>query len=133
MKSQRFSLKEKAISLRKKGLSIKYIEKKLEINRSTLSGWFKNVQLTEVQKEKLLQDWKNGLIKARKKASQWHIAQGNQRRATIREEVEKFIPEKVLDKKTGELIMAAFYLAEGTKKENSQYRLRKRHLRDTFY
>lgn len=119
MKSKWFNLKEKAISLRKKGLSIKYIEKELGINRSTLSGWFKNIQLTEAQKEKLIQNQKRALIAAQKKGGKWHFDQGNKRRAIIREEVEEFIPEKILDKKTGELIMAAFYLAEGAKQENS--------------
>src|SRR3989344_7424720 len=107
MKSKWFNLKEKATSLRKKGLSIGYIEKKLSINRSTLSGWFKDIQLTEVQKERLIQNSKNGLIIAQKKGGQWHADQGNKRRTIIRDEVEKLIPEEILDKKSGELIMAA--------------------------
>jgi len=119
MKSKWFNLKEKAISLRKKGFSIKHVEKKLDINRSTLSGWFKNVQLTNKQKEKLLQNWRDGLVAAQKKGSQWHRDQGNRRRTVIREEVDEFIPKKAFDQKTGELIMATFYLAEGGKKENS--------------
>lgn len=119
MKSRWFNLKGKAILLRKKGCSITHIEKELGINRSTLSGWFKNIQLTETQKERLAQNSKNSLVAAQKKGAQWNADQGSQRRATIREDVEKFIPEKVLDKKTGELIMAAFYLAEGSKTESS--------------
>ena len=119
MKSKWFKLKETAISLRKKGFSIKHVEKKLGINRSTLSGWFKNIQLTQAQKDQLLLNWKNGLIAAQKKGSQWHMDQGNRRRTAIREEVQKFIPKEAFDQKTGELIMATFYLAEGGKKENS--------------
>lgn len=119
MESKWLKLKEKAISLRKKGLSIKHIEKELGVNRSTLSGWFKNIQLTEAQKEKLVQNWKNGLMSAQKKGGQWHADQGNKRRKIIREGVEKLIPEEVLDKKTGELILASFYLAEGAKKEGT--------------
>ena len=119
MKSGWFDLKEKAVSLRKKGLSIGYIEKKMGINRSTLSGWFKNIQLTNEQKEKLLKNWRDGLAIAQKKGGQWHADQGKKRRTIIREEIEELLPEKTLDKKTGELIMAAFYLAEGSKKESS--------------
>ena len=37
--------------------SIKFIEKKLGIPRSTLSGWFKNILLTEKQKIKLQNNW----------------------------------------------------------------------------
>lgn len=119
MKSKWFKLKEEAVSLRRKGLSIGYIENKLGINRSTLSGWFKNIQLTELQKKQLIQNSRNGLIIAQKKGGQWNADQGNKRRAVIREEIEQLIPEQVLDKKTGELILAAFYLAEGTKQEGS--------------
>ncbi|MBM3206414.1 MAG: hypothetical protein FJZ43_02240 [Candidatus Staskawiczbacteria bacterium] len=119
MKSKWFSIKEKAISLRKRGFSIGYVEKKLGISRSTLSGWFKNIELTKEQKERLLQNRKLGLISAQKKGGQWHAYQGNQRRAVIRRDIEKLFPKKVFNKKTGELIIAAFYLAEGSKKENA--------------
>jgi len=119
MKSKWFNLKNKAISLRKKGLSIRYVEKKLGINRSTLSGWFKNVQLTQAQKDQLLFNWKNGLIAAQKKGGQWHFEQGQKRRTAIREEVESFVFNIRIDKIIGELMFATFYLAEGNKTEGA--------------
>jgi len=79
MKSQWYELKDRAIKLRKRGLSIGKIERRLKIPRSTLSGWFKNIELTPKQKEKLLNDWKNGLIKAREKAVLWHNTQKEKR------------------------------------------------------
>ena len=97
MKSKWFNLKEKAISLRKKGLSIKYVEKKLGINRSTLSGWFKNIELTKKQQLKLHEDWKNGLKNAQKLGGLWHKEQANNRRKIIREEVEKFVSKINID------------------------------------
>ncbi len=53
MTSKWFKSKPEAVTLRKQGKSIKFIEKKLGIPSSTLSGWFKNILLTEKQKLKL--------------------------------------------------------------------------------
>jgi hypothetical protein len=75
MKSRWYELKNDAIKLRKRGISIRKVERHFGIPRSTLSGWFRNIKLEHKQKEKLLQDWKNALIKARKKAILWHNAQ----------------------------------------------------------
>lgn len=119
MQSRFLPLKSRATSLRKRGLSIPYIENKLGIPRSTLSGWFKDIKLSTKQRKKLLSNWKNGLASARKKAASWHIEDGNKRRRAIKEEIEKFSSDIKIDKKIGELIMATFYLAEGGKTENS--------------
>jgi len=118
MESKWFKLKNKAIFLRKKGLSIRYIENQLGIPRSTLSGWFKNIKLNKKQKDKLHQDWIDALFEARKKAAIVHKKQGHNRREAIRREVKDFFSDINIDKKTAELVMATFYLAEGTKKEN---------------
>ena len=55
MKSRWFELKSKAVRLRKSGKSIRFIEGKLGIPKSTLSGWFKNIELSNKQK-KVLKD-----------------------------------------------------------------------------
>lgn len=52
-------LNEKAISLRKKGLSIKVIANKLHVSTSTASRWCKNVQLTLDQIRRLQQNYRN--------------------------------------------------------------------------
>ena len=46
-------LKEKAIKLRKEGLSYREIKQKIGVSKSTLSGWLKVVELTPKQKERL--------------------------------------------------------------------------------
>ena len=51
MKSKWFEYKAQAIKSRRKGLSIKDINKKFGIPLSTLSGWLKDVELTNKQKE----------------------------------------------------------------------------------
>jgi len=119
MKSRFLPLKSRATSLRKRGLSLPYIENKLGVPRSTLSGWFKDIKLSKEQREKLFNNWKNGLVYARKKAAQWHIEDGNKRRIKIRKDVEDFFIDIDVNKKIKEIILATFYLAEGTKKESS--------------
>ncbi len=45
MKSRWFELKEKVIKYRQEGNSLRNIEKKFGIPKSTLSGWFRNISL----------------------------------------------------------------------------------------
>jgi len=117
MRSKWYELKEHAIKLRRRGFSIGKIEKQLSIPRSTLSGWFKNIELTEKQKTILIANWKNALVKARKKAVIWH---NNQKKTRIQEA--KNTALKTLneintdDINILELALAFLYLGEGTKK-----------------
>jgi hypothetical protein len=75
MKSQWFDLKETVTALRKEGISMTVIERKYGIPRSTLSGWFKNVELTEEQRVVLMRNRKDGWAKARANAVESHKAQ----------------------------------------------------------
>lgn len=111
--------KDEAIRLRKGGYSIRDIEKNLRVARSTLSGWLKNIELTQEQKEKLYQNWLSALVKARLKAAHVNRTDRLKRIEKIKQDVEKFTTGIQIDKTLGELIFAIFYLAEGTKKENS--------------
>lgn len=111
--------KEAAIKLRKKGKSIRDIENILNIPRSTLSGWLRNVKLSKKQKKRLYKKWLAALVKARLKAAQVNRKARIERINTIKRNVKKFISKITVDKILGELIFATFYLAEGTKKENS--------------
>lgn len=111
--------KPEAIALRRKGKSIGSIEEQLGIPRSTLSGWFRSVALTEKQKLELQKRWEQGLIKAREKAVGWHNAQKSDRiekAAQIGAEVLKRIPN---DTSTLELALAFLYLGEGSKTNDS--------------
>lgn len=112
--------KEVAIKLRRKGKSIRDIEKALGIPRSTLSGWLHNIELTKGQKGKLHQKWLAALVKARLKAAEINRNGRLERIKKIKQGVEEFIlGVKKINKTLGELILAIFYLTEGTKKENS--------------
>ena len=116
MKSKWFELKPDAIRLRKKGFSIGKIEHRLGIPRSTLSGWLRDIELSKKQKEKLTQNWKKALVKARKKAVLWHNAQKEKRLKEAKEQALKTVETiDITDKKILELALAILYMGEGTK------------------
>ena len=81
--------KERAIQLRKRGLSIRKIEANLHIPRSTLSGWLKNVPLTRVQRNNLRRAWERGLDSARQKAAECNRAAKAKRLQLAQEEARR--------------------------------------------
>lgn len=116
MRSKWYKLKDEAIQLRKRGMSLRKIESRLRIPRSTLGGWLIGIELSSKQKEKLYNNWKGALIKARKKAVLWHNAQKAKRLLEARNSALETL--KKID--TGsqeilELALALLYLGEGTK------------------
>lgn len=119
MKSQWFDNKNKAINLRQQGLSITEIEKLLLIPRSTLSGWFKNVGLSEAHKLRLKQNSDLALIKARVKASAWHRAQKEIRLQKAKDDAEAVIKNIDITDDLVELAAAMLYLGEGAKKNTT--------------
>jgi hypothetical protein len=118
MKSRWYELKEKAIELRRDGLSIIKIEKQLGIPRSTLSGWLKDIELTKKQKEILLKNKFDALREARKKAVIWHNAQKNKRIEEAKTGAEKTLKTiNIHNNAFLELALAFLYLGEGAKKQ----------------
>lgn len=116
MVSKWYELKDKAIKLRLKGKSIGNIELKLGIPRSTLSGWFKDIQLTKVQKEKLKAKMLSVLVKSRRKAILWHNAQKKLHLEEAEEQADLVL--KGIDTKNKniiELALSLLYLGEGSK------------------
>ena len=119
MKSRWFHLKNKAVSLRRQGLSIRTIEKKLEIPRSTLSGWFKTIELTTSQEEKLRENWHKALAKARKEAVKWHNNQKMKRLRDAEQWSKKTLSMINLDDTMFlHVAFAMLYLGEGFKKSS---------------
>ena len=117
MASRWYKLKDEAVRLRKRGVSLRKIESRLKIPRSTLNCWFKNIKLTAKQKEKLHNDWKNALIRARKKAVLWHNEQKAKRFEIAKKEAESVL--KNIDVNNSvilELALAVLYFGEGSKK-----------------
>lgn len=120
MKSRWYEIKPEALKLRKNGKSIRYVESKLGIPRSTLSGWFKEVKLTKAQKLILEDEWKKSLTKARKKAVLWHNAQKAERLLKARDEAAHLLGKlNIEDKNLLELALSFLYLGEGFKKSTN--------------
>lgn len=116
MQSKWFGLKPEALLLRKKGKSIKHINKLLGVPLSTLSGWLKVIQLTKKQKQILELNWRRGLIKARKKAVIWHNEQKKLRIKKSEKEALKTIQKiNFKDENIIDLALAMLYLGKGFK------------------
>lgn len=119
MQSKWFELKPQAIKLRQAGNSLREVEMILNIPKSTLSGWFKDIRLEEKQQAKLRKNRSNHLYKARKNAILWH-----NRQKQLRIEVAKNQALETLSKFDGsnkfiqELALAMLYLGEGAKRKN---------------
>lgn len=117
MNATRVKLKSIALSLRTRGYSIGDIERKLNIPRSTLSGWFKNIKLTKVQRSKLFKKSLKALANSRKKAIKWHNLQKENRLLEAKKESLKVLSKLHLENKTVlELALSMLYLGEGSKK-----------------
>lgn len=117
MKSRFELLRPEAIVLRQKGMSIRDIEVKLGIPRSTLSGWLKNIQIAKQHQEILYQNWLNALVLARTKAVIWHNAQKQARLAVAEKEAQEVLHKiNFNNRETIELALALLYLGEGAKK-----------------
>lgn len=109
--------REDAVKLRKRGLSIGYIESKIGISRSTISSWLKRVELTKSQKNRLRNQWQLGMIKARKKAVLWHNFQKAKRLERAEREAEAVLKNLNLNNKNIlDLALSMLYLGEGFKK-----------------
>ena len=120
MVSKWFRFKDQAIELRRKGKSIKNIEKTLNIPRSTLSGWLKEIKLTEKQRQRLVKNWQNALVKARKKAVIWHNGQKKRRLIEARQQALSVLSQiDTQNRHTLELALSMLYLGEGDKTQQT--------------
>ena len=104
-------LKNKAISLRKKGISYGEIKKIIKVSKSTLSYWLKDVPLTKEQKKRLY----TNSIAILSKGPQ---SQKERRKREIQEIIKKSEQEikKPISFETYRLFGVALYWAEGDKK-----------------
>lgn len=116
MVSKWFNSKEKALKMRKRGVSLREIEENLGIPRSTLSGWLRNVRLTQKQKLKLKNNWLEGLRNARIHAVAWHNQQKEIRLKEAEEHALRSLSKiDITNESILELALAMLYLGEGSK------------------
>jgi hypothetical protein len=117
MASRWIELKGLAIRLRKNGRSIKSINKELGIPLSTLSGWLRDVKLSEEQIKNLRDQHRKGLVKSRIFAAEWHREQKRKRQALALAQANQTFSTIESNNQVLELSLAMLYLGEGTKSQ----------------
>lgn len=115
MRSKWFEFKETAVELRKTGMSMTVIERKLGIPRSTLSGWFRYVVLSEQQRVRLMKNSQDGWKKARVVAVESHKAQKALRMQKAKDAAQFTLSKIDLSEATLDLAFAMLYFGEGAK------------------
>ena len=109
----KLDLKLKARELRKKGLSIKEIQKRLRVSRSSVSLWVRDVKLTKKQLKKLYLNKSTGGLKGSIIAAMNKIKAREELTQRLLEEGIKEIES--LSKRDKFIIGVAMYFAEGEK------------------
>lgn len=112
------SRKEQAIKLRLLGQSYRAISDQLNVARSTLNGWLKDIKLTPNQQQQLLTQWRNGLRRGRIQATKSHIMIKQNKILTSHIDAKKFLSSMNLSKPELELFLAGLYLGDGFKIDN---------------
>lgn len=108
-------IKVRALKMRKAGTSLRSIEAKLGVPRSTLSGWLKDVQLSREQREALHKRWLGALKLARLEAARWHNAQKASRLERAQQSAQEIVTRLPRIPEVTELALALLYLGEGNK------------------
>lgn len=103
--------KEKAIKLRKRGLSYSEILKKISVAKSTLSLWLRSVGLARKQKQKLTEKRLAAALRGSIKKREQRIAITNEIKTKARNEIGKLSNRELW------LTGVALYWAEGTKQK----------------
>lgn len=121
MRKKSGEIKIKVIGLRKKGFSLSEISHNLNIPKSTIQGWVKNIQLTKLQriniKEKILSGGCKGRNRARKviedKKELW--------KNNISSKATRYIKSVYKNSRIEKLICGILYLCEGAKYPSTRH------------
>jgi predicted transcriptional regulator len=113
----KLELKLEACSLRKKGFSVKDIEKKLKVSRSSVSLWVRGIKLNKKQLEKLYLNKRTGSLKGCIVAAMNRIKEREELTRRLMIEGKKEIGK--LSKRDKFLMGVAMYFAEGNKTDGN--------------
>lgn len=91
------------------------IERRYGIPRSTLSGWFKDISLTEHDRTRLMQNQRDGWKKARESAVVAHKAMKQKRMDIAKQAASSIVSQLSSEPATLDLALAMLYLGEGSK------------------
>lgn len=116
MYSQYYSLKPKAIRLRRSGKTYGEIQKALRkpIPKSTLSHWFRDIHLTELQQNRISRKALVSLQRAQAKARLVNKASRERYIQGVRDRV-SHLPNELRRKDSAKIALAMLYLGEGFK------------------
>lgn len=108
-------LKQKAQSLRKKGLTYTEIIQQINyrVPKNTFTGWFKNIELSDDSKQRIVN--KTAESGGRGRVIAWQSIR--QKRAKLIEEIYHKVDKQIkdIDKLTAKIILSMLYLGEGGK------------------
>lgn len=108
-----FKLKEKAISLRKRGFSFREISESLGVSKSTASLWLSGIKLSLKAKKRI-----NKLsVSGRKKANRTNNNKKILENKEISERVEKYFKQINFSKDYLKIVCATLYWCEGAKND----------------
>ncbi len=116
--NQKFATARK---LRQAGWSYSEINRRLEIQKSTLHGWLKDISLTHKQHLHLRKLWEDGLKKAQLHAAESHRQKTTERMAQAQINAKNIISNvnnSLLYPPLLKLTLAVLYLGEGTKNKS---------------
>ena len=108
-------IKRQVIKYRLAGNSLRDAKQKFGIPKATLSGWFKNVKLSDSKKKILDKKWRKALVYARTKSVIWHNVEKKKRIELAEKEAEKSLSKLKFDSNEIEIALAMIYLGEGFK------------------
>jgi len=103
--------KEKAITLRRQGFSYSEILREVKVAKSTLSLWFKEVELSQSQKQMLTRKKIEAALRGAKKRRDQRIELSNKVKREAMNEIVN------INKETIKLLGAFLYWAEGNKQK----------------
>mgnify|MGYP001573837167 CR=1 FL=1 len=109
----KLELKNKAQLLRKKGLSVKEIQRRLKVSRSSVSLWVRDIQLTKKQLRKLYLNKKTGALKGSIIAAMNKIRAREELTEKLMKEGEKEIG--IISNRDKFIAGVSMYFAEGDK------------------
>lgn len=107
--------KQKARNLRTKGWSLGEISRKIKIPKNTLSGWVRDIRLTEKQEERIRQKIIDSSAIGRSLAVKVNREKIEKWKSGIMEKVKHYGQLMLKDPKIGKLICGLLYLCEGAK------------------
>lgn len=114
-------IKQKVYNLRNRGWSLGEISQKMNIPKNTLSGWVKDILLTETQKKRLKQKIIASGAIGRPLAAKLIQQKIENWKQSIREKTKHFGKYPLQNPEIGKLICGTLYLCEGAKYPASKF------------